>query len=149
VRKYRRPSGRDVVLVVEDDAGTRDMLRKTLEKEGWDVAEAENGRVGLQQVTRAQPSLILLDLMMPEMDGFAFVTELRKSEAGRRLPVVVLTSKDITPEDRRRLTGSVELILQKGAASRETILTEIRSLLKTTQAPTASVKEERPGSAGA
>ncbi len=141
VRKYRRPSGRDVVLVVEDDAGTRDMLRKTLEKEGWDVAEAENGRVGLQQVARSQPSLILLDLMMPEMDGFAFVTELRKSEQGRRLPIVVLTSKDITPDDRRRLTGSVELILQKGAVSRETILAEIRLLLRTTQPATASAKE--------
>jgi len=141
VRKYRRASGRDLVLVVEDDAGTRDMLRKTLEKEGWEVAEAENGRVGLQQVARAQPSLILLDLMMPEMDGFAFVTELRKSEQGRRLPIVVLTSKDITPDDRRRLTGSVELILQKGAASRETILAEIRSLLKTTHGSVASAKE--------
>jgi PAS domain S-box-containing protein len=141
VRKYRRASGRDVVLIVEDDAGTRDMLRKTLEKEGWEVAEAENGRVGLAQVARTRPSLVLLDLMMPEMDGFAFVTELRKSEAGLRLPVVVLTSKDITPDDRRRLTGSVELILQKGAVSRETILSEIRSLLKTTQASTANAKE--------
>ncbi len=137
VRKYRRTSGRDVVLVVDDDAGTRDMLRKTLEKEGWEVAEAENGRVGLVQVARAHPSLILLDLMMPEMDGFAFVTELRKSEVGRPLPVVVLTSKDITPDDRRRLTGSVELILQKGAASRETILSEIRSLLRETRSAPA------------
>jgi PAS domain S-box-containing protein len=141
VRKYRRQGGRDVVLIVEDDAGTRDMLRKTLEREGWEVAEAENGRVGLQQVARSQPNLILLDLMMPEMDGFAFVTELRKDESHRKLPVVVLTSKDITQEDRRRLTGSVELILQKGAASRETILTEIRALLKTTAASAATAKE--------
>jgi PAS domain S-box-containing protein len=141
VRKYRRHGVRDVVLIVEDDVGTRDMLRKTLEKEGWEVAEAENGRVGLQQVARSQPSLILLDLMMPEMDGFAFVAELRKDESHRKLPVVVLTSKDITQEDRRRLTGSVELILQKGAASRETILTEIRSLMKTTAAAAATVKE--------
>jgi PAS domain S-box-containing protein len=147
VRRYRRTSGRDVVLIVEDDSGTRDMLRRTLDKEGWDVAEAANGRIGLEQVVHAKPSLILLDLMMPEMDGFAFVTELRKSEEGRRIPVVVLTSKDITQEDRRRLTGSVELILQKGAASRETILTEIRSLLKTTHTP-AGV-EARPGGAGA
>jgi CheY-like chemotaxis protein len=137
VRKYRRQGTRDVVLLVEDDAGTRDMLRKTLEKEGWDVAEAANGRIGLEQVATSKPSLILLDLMMPEMDGFAFVAELRKSEEGRRLPIIVLTSKDITPDDRRRLTGSVELILQKGAASREHILTEIRSLLKTA----ASAKE--------
>jgi CheY-like chemotaxis protein len=148
VRKYRRASGRDVVLIVEDDPGTRDMLRKTLEKEGWDVAEAENGRVGLMQVARTHPSLILLDLMMPEMDGFAFVTELRKTEVGRPLPVVVLTSKDITPEDRRRLTGSVELILQKGAVSRETILSEIRTLLKAVDGATPK-NEERPGSAEA
>jgi PAS domain S-box-containing protein len=141
VRKYRREGGRDVVLLVEDDAATRDMLRKTLEKEGWDVAEAENGRVGLQQVARVHPGLILLDLMMPEMDGFEFATELRKTEHGRRVPVVVLTSKDITPEDRRRLTGFVEVILQKGAASRDTILTEIRSLLRTTQTSAGSAKE--------
>jgi CheY-like chemotaxis protein len=69
------------------------------------------------------------------------VAELRKDESHRKLPVVVLTSKDITQEDRRRLTGSVELILQKGAASRETILTEIRSLMKTTAAAAATVKE--------
>ena len=139
VRRYRRApgSGRDVVLIVEDDPGTRDMLRRTLEREGWDVAEAANGRIGLEQVVQSKPSLILLDLMMPEMDGFAFVTELRRSEEGRRVPVVVLTSKDITQEDRRRLTGFVELILQKGAASRETILTEIRSLLKTSTAKEA------------
>jgi PAS domain S-box-containing protein len=148
VRKYRRASGRDTVLVVEDDAGTRDMLRKTLEREGWDVAEAANGRLGLAQVARRPPSLILLDLMMPEMDGFAFVTALRRSEEGRRIPIVVLTSKDITPEDRRRLTGSVELILQKGAASRETILAEIRTLLKTTHA-TEAKNEARAGGARA
>ena len=66
------------------------------------------------------------------------------------IPVVVLTSKDITPDDRRRLTGSVELILQKGAVSRETILSEIRSLLKNTAASTVDARdEERPGSAGA
>jgi PAS domain S-box-containing protein len=148
VRKYRRQGARDVVLLVEDDAGTRDMLRKTLEKEGWDVAEAANGRIGLQQVAQSKPSLILLDLMMPEMDGFAFVTELRRTEEGRRLPIIVLTSKDITPDDRRRLTGSVELILQKGAASREHILTEIRALLKTAHAPEVK-NEARSGSAGA
>jgi PAS domain S-box-containing protein len=141
VRKYRRQGGRDLVLIVEDDAGTRDMLRKTLEREGWDVAEAENGRRGLQQVARVDPSLVLLDLMMPEMDGFAFVTELRRNEAGRRVPVVVLTSKDVTQDDRRRLTGFVEIILQKGAASRETILTEIRSLLQARAASGAGAKE--------
>ena len=69
------------------------------------------------------------------------MTELRRTEEGRRLPIIVLTSKDITPDDRRRLTGSVELILQKGAASRENIPAEIRTLLKGTQASTGSSKE--------
>ncbi len=128
-RKYRRPGSRDRVLIVEDDASTRAMLRKTLERDGWEVAEAENGRLGLEEVGRRRPALILLDLMMPEMDGFAFVTELRATEEGRRLPIVVLTAKDVTPEERRRLTGSVEVILQKGAASRETLLAEIRTLV--------------------
>jgi CheY-like chemotaxis protein/anti-sigma regulatory factor (Ser/Thr protein kinase) len=129
-RKYRGPGARDRVLIVEDDASTRAMLRKTLERDGWEVAEAENGLRGLEEVARRRPSLILLDLMMPEMDGFAFVTELRATEEGRRLPIVVLTAKDVTPEERRRLTGSVEVILQKGAASRETLLAEIRTLVR-------------------
>jgi hypothetical protein len=129
VRKYRRPGARDRVLIVEDDAATRSMLRKALERDGWDVAEAENGRVGLEEVARHRPALVLLDLMMPEMDGFGFVTELRRTEDGRRLPIIVLTAKDLTQEERRRLTGSVEVILQKGAAGRETILAEIRMLV--------------------
>jgi len=104
------------------------MLRAALERDGWEVAEAENGRIGLQQVARREPRLILLDLMMPEMDGFQFVTELRRTEEGRRVPVIVLTAKDVTADDRRRLAGYVEVILQKGAASRETILAEIRAL---------------------
>ena len=128
-RKYRRPGARERVLIVEDDANTRAMLRKTLERDGWEVAEAENGRLGLDEVARRRPALILLDLMMPEMDGFAFVTELRQTEEGQRLPIVVLTAKDVTPEERRRLTGSVEVILQKGAASREMLLAEIRTLV--------------------
>jgi CheY-like chemotaxis protein len=80
------------------------------------------------------------ELMMPEMDGFTFATELRGTEEGRRLPIIVLTAKDVTPEDRQRLTGSVEVILQKGAASRETLLAEIRALVSTA----ARAHSERP-----
>jgi DNA-binding response OmpR family regulator len=142
VRKYRRAGTRDLVLVVEDDPATRAMLRTALERDGWEVAEAENGRAGLQAMARREPRLVLLDLMMPEMDGFQFVTELRRTEEGRRVPVIVLTAKDVTAEDRRRLTGSVEVILQKGAASRDTILAEIRALaMAATGAPGGTTKE--------
>src|SRR5262249_22129616 len=79
VRKYRRPTGRDIVLVVEDDAATRSLLRRLLEGEGCTVVEAENGRRGLEVFAATRPALILLDLMMPEMDGFQFVAELRRT----------------------------------------------------------------------
>ena len=117
------------VLVVEDDSTTREMLRRLLEKEGWAVSEAENGRVGLERIRENRPGLVLLDLMMPEMDGFGFVAELRKREEWRDIPVVVVTAKDITAEDRMLLNGSVEKILQKGAYSRETLLAEVRELV--------------------
>jgi CheY-like chemotaxis protein len=117
------------VLVVEDDADTRDMLRRMLTREGWAVTEATNGRVALERVAESQPELILLDLMMPEMDGFAFIEALRQQDAWRSIPVVVVTAKDLTPEDHRRLNGYVEQILQKGAYSREALLTEVRDLV--------------------
>jgi signal transduction histidine kinase/DNA-binding response OmpR family regulator len=117
------------VLVVEDDPPTRDMMRRTLEKASWSVAEAENGRVALAQLNLAQPDLILLDLMMPEMDGFEFLTELRRHEGWRGIPVVVVTSKDLTEEDRLRLSGYVQKVVQKGGYDRERLLAELRDLL--------------------
>jgi CheY-like chemotaxis protein len=117
------------VLLVEDDPNTRDMLRRSMEKDGWTVLEAENGRIGLQRLTEDIPALILLDLMMPEMDGFGFMHELRKREDCRDVPVIVITAKDLTDEDRRRLNGEVARILQKGAISSDELLSEIRSLL--------------------
>ena len=68
------------VLVVEDDPVMRDVLQRRLEKEGWKVIEAENGRVALERMAERRPDLILLDLMMPEMDGFQFLDEIRKRE---------------------------------------------------------------------
>jgi signal transduction histidine kinase/DNA-binding response OmpR family regulator len=128
LRKYGPDQGGGI-LIVEDDAATREMLRRMLETEGWTVGEAHNGRVGLERVAERQPHLILLDLMMPEMDGFEFVTSLRKHEEWRAIPVVVITAMDLTPDDRRRLNGYVERILQKGASSREALLAEVRELV--------------------
>jgi CheY-like chemotaxis protein len=81
-------------------------------------------------VARQVPDLILLDLMMPEMDGFEFVAELRKSESGRHIPVVVVTSKELTAEDHRRLNGQVRRVLRKGAFSREELASELRRALE-------------------
>ncbi len=127
--KHRRLGLGQSVLVVEDDANTRDMLRRSMEKEGWTVVEAENGRLGLERLDDAIPAIILLDLMMPEMDGFAFMEELRQRPDGAEVPVIVITAKDLTAEDHQRLNGEVSRILQKGTTSTEQLLAEIRTLL--------------------
>jgi CheY-like chemotaxis protein len=129
LQKYRGEDPSRPVLVVEDDATTREMLRRMLEKEGWAVTEAKNGRFALECVAEQRPALILLDLMMPEMDGFQFAEALGKLEAWRSIPIVVVTAKDLTAEDRVRLNGYVEQILQKGAYGREALLAEVRELV--------------------
>jgi CheY-like chemotaxis protein len=117
------------VLVVEDDAGTRKMIRRMLEKEGWAVDEAENGKVALQQLAETVPSAIILDLIMPVMDGFEFAMEARKVDAWRSIPIIVVTAKDITDEDRRLLNGGVVRVLQKGACGRDELLGRVRDLI--------------------
>ncbi|MFI5166063.1 MAG: response regulator [Thermoanaerobaculales bacterium] len=103
------------VLVVDDDEQARAILRSFLVRDGWEVHEAEHGRAALAAVAEKAPALILLDLMMPEMDGFEFVETLRANPQWRAIPVVVLTAKDVTTADRERLNGTVTRILRKGA----------------------------------
>jgi len=131
LERHRRGDQARTILVVEDDPATRDSLRRVLEPAGWAVDEAENGQVGLARVESNRPGLILLDLMMPEMDGFDFITELRRHEEWRSIPVVVITAKDLTADDHRRLNGYVAAIVQKSVYSREALLTEVRDLLAT------------------
>lgn len=116
------------ILVVEDDANTRDLLRTILTKDGWTVQTAENGRVALEKVDHTHPGLVLLDLMMPEMDGFTFIDEFQKLPWAAGVPVVVLTAKDLTGEDRKRLNGHVERIMAKGEGT-ESVLKKVRELV--------------------
>jgi len=115
------------VLLVEDDQPTREMMVRTLEKAGWQVSEAGNGREALDQLDRQKPKLILLDLMMPVMDGFDFLMEMRANADWQDIPVIVLTAKDLTDEDRDILSGRVEQIVEKGACSHAHLLEIIRS----------------------
>jgi CheY-like chemotaxis protein/anti-sigma regulatory factor (Ser/Thr protein kinase) len=127
LERYAPADSQRVALVVDDQAENREMLRRTLEKERWQVSEAENGRVALDRVAERLPSLILLDLMMPVMDGFEFVMELRKVEAWRGIPIVVVTARDHTEEDRNRLNGEVVGLIQKGGMDRESLLAQLRA----------------------
>lgn len=113
------------VLVVDDDSYSRELLKKILMYEGYTVVEAENGRDALQKVELKRPDLILLDLMMPEVDGFMFLTEFRQSEMHRDVPVVVVTAKELTDEDRVRLNGSVATIIQKSGISSSDLIANI------------------------
>jgi CheY-like chemotaxis protein len=105
----------------------------------------------LERVAERRPDLILLDLMMPEMDGFQFLDEVRNQEASRSIPVIVITAKELTPEERQRLNGSVEKILQKGAYTREDLISEVRDLVtasmrsRLTGANETSHVEDSPG----
>jgi PAS domain S-box-containing protein len=130
LRRYR-PENESTLLVIDDDPMMREMLRRMLTKEGWKVVEAEDGWLGLECLQNEHPQIVLLDLMMPEMDGFEFVEVMRKNPLWHDIPVIVLTAKTITEEDRLRLDGYVEKILQKGTYERETLLGEVRGLLQT------------------
>ena len=129
LHKYRKPADTQSVLVVEDDERTREMLRRAMQKEGWQIREAANDRLGLEHLSHGAPGLILLDLMMPEMDGFTFMQELRKRPDCRQVPVIVITAKALTDEDRRRLSGEVARILGKDTMSRDALVGEVRQLL--------------------
>jgi PAS domain S-box-containing protein len=129
LKKYTCPHPPCPVLMVEDDPATRALTRKILEKEGWKVTDAENGRQALECMERDLPSLILLDLMMPEMDGFEFADRVRQRPEWRLIPIVVVTAKDLSAKERRRLNGSVESILQKASGSREALLKQVRDLV--------------------
>lgn len=135
--KYRCDHPKCSVLLVEDDELTREMMRRMLEKEGWLVAEAENGRVGLERVAECNPQVILLDLMMPEVDGFQFLIQLRQRPEWYIIPVVVVTAMNLTEAERQQLNGSVTKILQKGAYSRDELLIQVRDLVATNIRPAA------------
>jgi PAS domain S-box-containing protein len=130
VKRYVASARMGPVLVVEDDQPTRALLARELAKAGWTVAEAENGRVALERIAESRPALVLLDLMMPEMDGFEFLDVLRQDDAGRGIPVVVITAKTVTADDRHRLNGGVERVLQKRALDADALLAEVRALVR-------------------
>jgi CheY-like chemotaxis protein len=124
VQKHQHASPGSV-LVIDDDPDFREICRRTLASAGWLIVEAEDGRAGLARLEEQRPAVILLDLIMPGLDGFEFIEELKKHPDWRHVPVLVLTAKDLTPEDGRRLNGSVARVLEKRNFSPNALLREI------------------------
>ena len=128
MERYRPEGpGEARVLVVDDDADARERLRRTLQRDGWSVDEAENGRIALERFAASRPSLILLDLMMPEMDGFGFLRALQARPDGD-VPVVVLTAKEITDAEKESLGAQADRVIAKGSMSLAEIGRQLRVL---------------------
>lgn len=122
------PSRRDI-LVIEDDEETRRLLASTLADDGWLIIEAEDGREGFKRLRERRPSLILLDLMMPEMDGFEFLELLRGDVAFSNIPVIGMTATDLSEADRRRLNSGIVEFVSKAACDRDELLARIRDFV--------------------
>ena len=130
LERFRARDESLAVLVIDDDPTVQQMMRRLLLAAGCQVRIAENGRRGLDDLALVRPDLILLDLMMPEMNGFEFLVELRGWPGLADIPVIVVTAADLTHEDRRRLNGGVEQILRKAGADSEYLFSQLRRLIK-------------------
>ena len=124
-------SGETEILIVEDDRDTRELLQRTLEREGWKVITATDGVNAIELLAGATrvPDLVLLDLMMPRLDGFGVLDAIRKNPLWASIPVVILTAKDLTIDERMLLSQSSAAILEKGAVPPSEVLENLRSQL--------------------
>ena len=134
------------LLLIEDDDDTRAVMRQALEGDGWKVTEAENGRIALDRLTQAVPEAIVLDLVMPELDGFQFLAEFRGHAEWRGIPVLVVTAADLSSADRQRLNGAVERVIQKGGDGRDDLLREVGEALAACVGRRAARGSPRPAS---
>ncbi|PZO81314.1 MAG: hybrid sensor histidine kinase/response regulator [Mesorhizobium amorphae] len=114
------------VLVVEDDADTRQRLQTFLARENWTVTEAENGRIGLDKAEARRPDLVLLDLNMPEMDGFTFLRNFRSQPASADVPVIVMTARDLSAAERAELKGNAARVIEKGSLALGDLANQLR-----------------------
>ena len=131
LNKVKRAAPRNYVLVVDDDPDFRDIATRAIEKEGWNVQTADSGISALAILEHEQPAIIFLDLMMPLMDGFEFLTMMQSRKEWEHVPVVIVTSKDLSADERIVLEGAVKKVIQKGDLSPEKLLKQLSLLIPT------------------
>ena len=119
------------VAIVDDTAEARRLIRRILQSQGdFTIFEASNGKEGLNLIRRELPDLIILDLMMPEMDGFAVMDALKADQKTAEIPVIVATAKELTPEEKNRLGTQIQSLMQKGDFLNDEFLEEVKALIK-------------------
>jgi PAS domain S-box-containing protein len=140
----RLPPQRGRLLVVDDDAQIVDLVRQFLAGEPYEVAAAADGQEALEAISQQRPDILLLDLLMPRLDGFAVIERLRQDAQYQQLPIIVLTAKTLTPPEYARLEQSVRTVIQKQGWSQDTLKQELSSILQASRGPLyAATPEER------
>lgn len=134
LRRLAEITGRDALprnarlLLIDDDASVHQLLEQELTREGYLLETATTGAEALERAERVRPDVIILDLMMPGMNGFELAERLRQRETTSRIPILVLTAKDLTADDRERLRHDVSGLVMKGSAAGARLIRAIRSL---------------------
>ena len=119
------------IAVVDDNADVRRLIRRILQSQGnYEIVEASNGVAAIDLVRRELPDLIILDLMMPEMDGFTVMENLKADQATAEIPIVIVTAKELTSNEKQRLNGHIQSLMQKGNFLSDDLLDEVQTLLK-------------------
>jgi threonine synthase len=119
------------LLIVDDTADARRLIRRILQAQGeYTIFEATNGQQAIEIARRELPDLIILDLMMPEIDGFGVMELLKQKTETADIPIIVVTAKELTPEEKRRLEGRIYALMQKGEFMNDELLDEVRALVK-------------------
>jgi len=127
--RHAEAGGDRHALVVDDDQTIRTMFRQLLEGDGWTVDTAENGVIALESASEHPPNLVLLDLMMPVMDGFDFLLEFNDREEFETVPIIVVTAKDLSADDRQRLIGGVERVVAKSGLTQKELVKHVRQFV--------------------
>jgi len=118
------------IAIVDDNADVRRLIRRILQSQGnYTIFEADNGRSGIDLIKKELPNLVILDLMMPELDGFGVMEELQSNPDTMDIPIIVVTAKELTNEEKKRLNGHIQSLMQKGDFLSDELLDEIRALL--------------------
>jgi len=143
LHKHLRDRPRARLLVVEDDIEARERVCRSLSEQNWEVYAAGDGLEGLRLLREHRPDLILLDLLLPTMNGFEFIDEVRRDPESHSIPIVVMTGAELSAVDRQQLQGQVEKILQKGLYGRDELLREIRRAVRAHQSRMSFAAEEK------
>lgn len=119
------------IAIVDDEPNVRTLIRRILQSQGnYQLYEANNGKDAVEMISRERPNLVLLDLMMPDMDGFQVMDALQLKKETKDIPIIVITAKELTPEEKKRLKGHIQTLMQKGDFMNDDLLDEVRALLK-------------------